>query len=116
MHSLTDVSPRILSVCLNVSPNFAATVPHSNLGVIRNRLPSNVTLVPEIKRFLPVGSQFNEGQVELVNGTVSPILHILSVNRNENVRSFLDSTTLYLRQVFDTVSLFYRSTITPLSA
>ena len=61
-----------LLFCL-VSSNFAATTaPPYNLDATRNRLPPNVTLVPEIKRFLPVGSQFNEGQVELVNGTVSP--------------------------------------------
>ena len=116
MHSLTDVSPRIHSVlplCL-VSSNFA--VPSLNLGVFRNRLPPNVTLVPEIKRFLPVGSIFNEGQVELVNGSVRPNLPILSADRNKNVRSFLDSTTLYLGQGFDAVSLFYRSIIIPLSA
>ena len=99
---------------LHVSSNFAATP--SYLDAVRNRLPSNVTLVPEIKRFLPVSSQFNEGQVELVNGTVSFILHILFAGRNVVVRLFLDSTTLYLRQDFDTRSLFYRSTITPLSA
>jgi len=48
------------------------------LTAIRNRLPPNVTFVPEIKRFLPVGSQFNEGQVELVNGTIiSGLDHII---------------------------------------
>ena len=102
---------------LYFSSNFVATTaPPFNLNFIRNRLPQNVTSVPEIKRFLPIGSQFNEGQVELVNGTVSNILHILSANRNKNVRLFLDSTTLSLRPDFDTVFLFYRSTITPLSA
>jgi hypothetical protein len=85
------------------------------MGTIRNRLPPNVTSVPEIKRFLPVGLQFNEGQVELINGTVSPILHSLSADRNKNVRSFLGSTTLLLQQVFDTVSLFYLDIITLLS-
>jgi len=43
-----------------------------------SRLPPNVTLVPEIKRFLPIDSQFNEGRVELVNGTIiSGIDHII---------------------------------------
>ena len=75
MDSLTDVSPRILLFCLYVSSNFAlaaTTALPYNTGTIGNRLPSNLTFVPEIKRFLPVSSQFNEGQVELVNGTVSP--------------------------------------------
>ena len=104
--------------CLQVyvSSYFAATVPHLDLGAIRNRLPLNVTLAQEIKRFLPVDSKFSEGQVELVDGTVSPMSHILSTDCNKNVSSFLGSTTLYLRQVFDIVSLFYRSTITPPSA
>ena len=101
--------------CFHVSSDFAAT-DSPYLSVIRNRLPPNVTSVPEIKRFLPIGSQFNEGQVELINGTVSPISHVLSADRNKNVRSFLDLTILYLGQDFDSVSLFYRSTITPLSA
>ena len=69
-------------------------------------------MVPEIKRFLPIGSKLNERKVELVNGTVSPILHILSASRNKNVRSFLESITLYLRQVTGTLSLFYSSTLT----
>jgi hypothetical protein len=80
-----------------------------------NRLPSNATLVPEIKRFLSSGSQFNEGKVELVNGTVSPISYVLSGHRNKNVRSFQVLITLYLGQVTYTLSLSYRSTITPLS-
>ena len=106
----------MLSVLLCVSFYFAATVPRIDLVNVRNRLPPNVTLVPEIRRFLPIDSQFNEGQVELVNGTVSPISHILPANHNKKVRSFLDLTILYLQQVFDSLSLFYRSTITPLSA
>ena len=74
MHSLTDhVSLRIFPFSLQVSFNSAAAPDPSYLS---DRLPPNVTLVPKIKRFLPVGSQFNEGQVELVNGTVSTILHI----------------------------------------
>ena len=103
--------------CLYVSSNrdFAAA-PELSLRIIRNRLPTNVTLVPEIRRFLPIGSQFNEGQIELFNGTVSSIIYILSADRNKDVRSYLDSTTLSLRQGFGTLSPFYRSTITPLSA
>ena len=76
MHSLIHVSSRIYPFSLYVSFYHAADRP-SHLSAIRNLLP-NVTLVPEIKRFLPIGLQFNEGQVELVNGTVSPILHYLS--------------------------------------
>jgi hypothetical protein len=73
-------------------------------------------VVPEIKRFLPIGSQFNEGQVELVNGTVGHVLYVLSIHRNKNVRSFPESITLYLGQVTDTLFLSYLSTTTLLWA
>ena len=63
-----------------VSSNLAATT-DPNLHVIRSRLPSNVTFVPEIRRFLPqaVGSHFNKGQVELVNGTVNFNIYIYMI-------------------------------------
>ena len=78
MHSLPHhVSPRKYPFSLYVSFNSAASQAPERLSAIRN-LPQNVTVVPEIRRFFPVGSQFNEGQVELVDGTVSLVLHNLS--------------------------------------
>ncbi|KAH9475713.1 Flavin-containing monooxygenase ustF2 [Psilocybe cubensis] len=40
------------------------------LEVFLRRLPKNVTLVGEIKRFHPPASEFSQGQVELMNGTI----------------------------------------------
>lgn len=61
----------------SVRPDKSAVL-GSDLRNYLNRLPKNVTLVPEIKWFLPIGSQFNEGQVELINGTnISGIDHII---------------------------------------
>ena len=80
MDSPTDVSTHeylLFAPMSHPTSYIEATVSHNNMGTIRNRLPPNVTLVPEIKEFLPIGSQFNEGQVELVDGTVSPFLYFV---------------------------------------
>ena len=87
---------------VHASSKFTASVPHFELRDYLYRLPQNVTLVPEIKRFLPIGSQFNEGQVELVNGSVSFILKFYLPILTKFVRSFPESITLYLRRVTDT--------------
>ncbi|KAG5640854.1 hypothetical protein DXG03_006819 [Asterophora parasitica] len=47
-----------------------ATRPHFVLNILLRRLPLNVTVVPEIKRFLPPGRTIDTSQVELSNGTV----------------------------------------------
>ena len=112
MLSPRNVRLQVLSISSSNSSNFAATAVHFYSRLYRRRLPQNVTLVPEIKRFLPIGPRFNEGEIELVNGTVGLISHILSANRNKNVRSFPELITSYLRRVTDTLSLSYHSTIT----
>ncbi|KAG6907920.1 hypothetical protein DXG01_006850 [Tephrocybe rancida] len=40
------------------------------LDLFLRRLPTNVTVVPEIKRFLPPASRIEDSRVELANGTV----------------------------------------------
>ena len=43
-----------------------------------SRIPNNVTIVGEIKSFVPSASNFKNTQIELVNGTVSPTFTLLS--------------------------------------
>ncbi|KAL6301889.1 FAD/NAD(P)-binding domain-containing protein [Sparassis latifolia] len=44
---------------------------HIPVSALLGRIPSNTTIVPEIKRFLPpTGSDFSAVQIELVNGTI----------------------------------------------
>jgi hypothetical protein len=46
-------------------------VPQRPKADFLRRLPENVTVVDEIRRFLSVTKTFQQGQVELANGTVS---------------------------------------------
>ena len=101
---------------VHASSKLTASVPRSELRDFLYRLSPNTTLVTEIKRFPPISSQFNEGQIELVDGSVSFILIFHLPTLTKIVRSFPESITLYLRQVTDTRTLSYRSTITPLLA
>ncbi|PPQ92470.1 hypothetical protein CVT25_009735 [Psilocybe cyanescens] len=64
-----DIIKSVKKVYQSIRPQITP-VPTWSLAAFLRRLPQNVTLVGEIKRFHPPSSQFNQGKVELVNGTV----------------------------------------------
>jgi hypothetical protein len=72
-----DIIRHVKKVYQSVRPQ-QTPIPQWPQSDYLRRLPHNVTLVPEIKRFLPPSSKFNQGRVELVNGTIiTGIDHII---------------------------------------
>ncbi|KAF8953876.1 hypothetical protein BDZ97DRAFT_572300 [Flammula alnicola] len=64
-----DINKHVKKVYQSIRPD-RSPIPQRPQGDFLNRIPKNVTVVPEIKRFLPISSEFNQGRVELVNGTI----------------------------------------------
>ncbi|KDR73278.1 hypothetical protein GALMADRAFT_728139 [Galerina marginata CBS 339.88] len=64
-----DIITHVKGIYQSVRPQITPVPTWSQRDFLR-RLPHNVTLVPEIRRFLPPSAEFNQGRVELINGTV----------------------------------------------
>ena len=52
-------------------------IPRSPQIDFLSRIPNNVTIVGEIKQFIPSASNFKCTQIKLVNGTVSPTFTLI---------------------------------------
>ncbi|KAF9043300.1 hypothetical protein BJ165DRAFT_1405635 [Panaeolus papilionaceus] len=64
-----DIIRHVSKIYQSVRPSKSPILERPQIDFL-GRLPRNVTIVPEIKRFHPVGSNIRDGCVELVNGTV----------------------------------------------
>ncbi|KAG6840677.1 hypothetical protein C0991_005138 [Blastosporella zonata] len=64
-----DLSQHVHKIYQSVRPDNS-TRNHFQLDLFLRRLPPNVTIVPEIKHFLPPTDRIQESQVELTNGTI----------------------------------------------
>ncbi|GLB43675.1 putative pyridine nucleotide-disulphide oxidoreductase [Lyophyllum shimeji] len=64
-----DLNPYVKKIYQSIRPENS-TKPHFLLELFLRRLPSNVTIIPEIKRFLPPTSRIDTSRVELANGTI----------------------------------------------
>ncbi|KAG6831535.1 hypothetical protein H0H87_004861 [Tephrocybe sp. NHM501043] len=64
-----DISPKAQKIYQSVRPDNTSRN-HFQLDLFLRRLPANVTVVPEIKRFLPPGGHIQDSRVELGNGTI----------------------------------------------
>ncbi|KAH9942818.1 hypothetical protein B0H21DRAFT_750028 [Amylocystis lapponica] len=60
-----ELNPRARKIYQSIRPHFF-------LSIFLQRLPENTTVIPEIKRFLPLapGADFSDAEIELVNGTI----------------------------------------------
>ena len=65
-----------------------ATVPRFKLDILLRTLPPTVSVIPEIKRFLPPASNMGASGIELVNGTVSYNLLLFPFNSDDHDRSY----------------------------
>ncbi|KAF8896737.1 hypothetical protein CPB84DRAFT_1837047 [Gymnopilus junonius] len=63
-----DIIQNVKKVYQSIRPQ-RSPVPTFRQDAWLKRIPRNTTIVPEIKRFLPPGTRFNEGCVELINGS-----------------------------------------------
>ncbi|PPQ80532.1 hypothetical protein CVT24_002655 [Panaeolus cyanescens] len=64
-----DIIKHVNKIYQSIRPSKSPIPERPQIDFLR-RLPHNVTIVPEIRRFLPVGSNIRDGRVELVNGTI----------------------------------------------
>ncbi|KAF8896754.1 hypothetical protein CPB84DRAFT_1848115 [Gymnopilus junonius] len=66
-----DIIRNVKKVYQSIRPQ-KSPVPTFPQDAWLKRIPRNTTIVPEIRRFLPPSASFNEGRVELINGSVRP--------------------------------------------
>ncbi|RDB31080.1 Flavin-containing monooxygenase ustF2 [Hypsizygus marmoreus] len=64
-----ELVPHTTKIYQSIRPDNV-TKAHFRLDFFLRRLPANVTVVPEIKRFHPPGSSIDVSRVELANGTI----------------------------------------------
>ena len=98
---------------LCVTQSHTATAPHFNPEFSVRSLPRNISIIPEIKRFLPPTRDIQTSQIELIDGTVR--FSFLTMNRlTLSYRSLPASIPSYLRQVSSILFRFFHSTTTHL--